>query len=57
MSFVILESGNVADITVVATTGYEILDQSAVSAIKEAAPFPKPPRRTTINLSVPYKVQ
>ncbi len=39
LNFTIQKDGHVSEVKVVSTSGYEILDQEAVRAIKEASPF------------------
>jgi len=56
ISFVILENGNVTNITVRTSTGYEILDASAVQTIKDTAPFPKPPIKAELMVPITYQL-
>lgn len=43
--FVITPEGDVREATVVKTSRHRALDTAALQAVKDAAPFPKPPRR------------
>lgn len=43
--FVITPEGNVRAAKVVKTSRHKVLDTAALQAVKDAAPFPKPPRR------------
>ncbi len=43
--FVITLEGNVKAATVLKTSRHRVLDTAALQAVKDAAPFPKPPRR------------
>ena len=43
--FIILSDGNVKSVKVLKTSRYEILDQAALRALKDACPFPRPPAR------------
>lgn len=45
MRFVITPEGHVHTVNVVKTSGHKVLDTAAFRAVKDAAPFPKPPRR------------
>ncbi|MBW2108567.1 MAG: energy transducer TonB [Deltaproteobacteria bacterium] len=42
--FVITPEGHAQTVQVVKTSGYRMLDKAALRAVKDAAPFPKPPR-------------
>jgi protein TonB len=59
--FVITLEGNVKAATVVKTSRYKALDTAALQAVKDAAPFPKPPRRffkgeITLELPVAFEL-
>lgn len=56
VSFVVLESGQVSDIKLLHSTEYEILDLNLVKAIKEAAPFPRPPIRAELQMPLSYRL-
>jgi len=43
--FLITSEGEVSAAEVVKTSRYEVLDTAALKAVKDAAPFPKPPKR------------
>ena len=43
LKFTILSNGQTEDIKIVKSSGYKILDKSAVSTIKKANPFPPLP--------------
>jgi len=45
VEFVIIQGGKVKDITVIKSSGRKILDRAAMNAIKNASPFPVPPRQ------------
>jgi protein TonB len=57
LSFVIQEDGSVTDIRVLVSSGYEILDQSAVEAVRRAAPLPRPPVRAELRMPVVYRLE
>ena len=42
--FTITEDGSVKSITIAESSGHDILDSAALSAVKNAAPLPRPPR-------------
>lgn len=43
--FVITPEGGIRTVQVVKTSRHRVLDEAALKAVKDAAPFPKPPRR------------
>ncbi len=57
VSFVIQEDGSVSDIRVVGSSGYDILDQGAVEAIRKSAPFPRPPVRAELRMPIVYQLE
>lgn len=54
ISFVVCEDGCVADIRVVTSSGYRMLDKNVIETIKRASPFPPPPVRAEIVLPITY---
>ena len=57
--FKIDKQGNLLDVTISQSSGHQILDDAAISAIKKTAPFPKPPAELVGNhagmsLTVPF---
>lgn len=56
LSFIIHLDGRVKDISVVKSSGREILDKSAMEAVKIASPFPRPPATVELKLPVTYKL-
>lgn len=57
VSFVILENGQVANIKILNSTGYEILDLNLIETIKEVAPFPKPPIKAELRMPIFYRLE
>lgn len=57
VSFDILESGQVANIRLLRSTGYEILDVNLVKTIKDVAPFPKPPKKAELQMTLSYRLE
>ena len=56
VKFTILSNGNVEEVEVARSSGYETLDKAAVLAIKNATPFPPLPkaiRRESLRIEVP----
>jgi len=56
VSFTVCADGEAQDITITESSGFEILDRSAVEAVKKASPFPKPPDKATLIIPVVYKL-
>jgi len=56
VSFIIFADGFAKDITIVKTSGVEVLDSSAAVAVKDASPFPKPPCEAQIIIPLIYRL-
>ncbi|RJR18731.1 MAG: energy transducer TonB [Nitrospiraceae bacterium] len=56
ISFVICENGNAEDIKIIESSGFGILDRSAVETVKKVLPFPEPPLRAEIVIPVVYRL-
>ncbi len=56
LSFVITLSGSIKEAQVVRGSGYEVLDQGALEALKESVPFPHPPVEAQIKIPVVYRL-
>ncbi|HSQ41435.1 MAG TPA: TonB family protein [Fibrobacteraceae bacterium] len=56
LSFVIQENGQVKNVHVVRSSGYALLDESAVATVHKSAPFPKPPFPAELKVPVTYKL-
>lgn len=57
ISFVIVEDGNVEDITILSSSGHEVLDHNVVSVIRRTAPFPKPAIKAQLILPIAYNLK
>lgn len=57
LSFIISGNGFVKDIIIIESSGIEILDKSAIDAVKSASPFPKPTIAAQIIIPIRYKLQ
>lgn len=57
LSFRIIEDGTVEAITVVASSGFPILDRQAVATVNKVAPFPRPPERADITIPITYALR
>ncbi len=56
LSFFILHDGSVNGIKVIQSSGVELLDKSAVEAVRKAAPFPRPPAEAEVVIPVVYRL-
>lgn len=56
VSFIVCADGEAQDITITESSGFEILDKSAVEAVRKASPFPKPPVKAALIIPVVYKL-
>lgn len=57
VSFVICEGGSVENIKVVKSSGHRVLDENAVTTIKEIQPFPRPPVKAEIVIPIEYRLE
>jgi protein TonB len=57
VSFVICEGGKVENIRVIKSSGHKVLDENAVTTIKEIQPFPKPPVKAEIVIPIEYRLE
>lgn len=57
VSFVVLENGQVANIRILRSTDYEILDLNLIETIKRVAPFPKPPIKAELRMQLTYHLE
>jgi protein TonB len=55
VSFTILESGHVANMKILSSSGYDLLDENLLDTIKTVEPFPKPPVSAQLKISFNYK--
>lgn len=56
LSFCVTQDGLVNGIRVLQSSGVDILDKSAVEAVRKAAPFPKPPAEAEVVIPVVYRL-
>lgn len=57
VSFVLDSTGNASAITIIDSSGKEVLDRNVIAAIKKTAPFPSPERMVTLVLPVTYNLR
>jgi protein TonB len=55
-SFIVSSAGNAKDVRIAKSSGHQILDESAVRAINDASPFPKPPAEAQIIIPILYRL-
>lgn len=56
VSFVILSNGSVKEMKIQQSSGRELLDQSALQAVRNASPFPVPPAEAQILIPIVYSL-
>ena len=54
--FTISSDGRVKDIKIAQTSGIEILDRNALTTVKKASPFPKPPAEAQLIIPIVYRL-
>ncbi len=57
VSFTVREDGNAEDISIAESSGFPILDQNALEAVKASCPLPRPPVRTALMMPVLYTLK
>jgi protein TonB len=57
VSFTISRDGFVKDITIIESSGIEVLDRNAVKAVKNASPYPRPPVAAQIIIPIKYELR
>jgi periplasmic protein TonB len=57
LSFCVREDGGVEMVDIIKSSGTSILDNDAVSTIKRAAPFPRPPIRVVVKFPMEYRLE
>jgi len=56
VSFIVCIDGSAKDMAIKKSSGIDVLDRSALEAIKKASPFPKPPAEAVLIIPVVYKL-
>ncbi len=57
LAFRILPDGAVANIRIVTGSSFQVLDSSAIEAVRRASPFPRPPAEAEIVVPVAYTLE
>lgn len=56
VTFIIRKDGTISHPQIVSSSGYALLDEQAISAILDAAPFPRPPVTAQMRVPVVYQL-
>ena len=57
LSFVITADGSIRALKVIKSSGFIVLDKSAVESVRDTAPFPKPPGEAPIVIPITYHLE
>ena len=57
LSFVITSDGSVRALKVIKSSGFIILDKSAIDTVRDTAPFPKPPGEAQFVIPITYNLE
>lgn len=56
VSFIVASDGRAKNITIIQSSEKDVLDASAVAAVKKASPFPRPPIEANIIIPIVYRL-
>ena len=56
VTFIVHESGRVSNERVIASSGYELLDNNVIGTIRDVSPFPKPPVKAELRIPIVYRL-
>lgn len=57
LSFIITADGSVREFKIIQSSGFTILDKSAIETVKDTAPFPKPPGEARLVIPIIYRLE
>jgi protein TonB len=57
LSFIITADGLVREFKIIKSSGFAMLDKSAVESVKDTAPFPKPPVEAQVVIPIVYRLE
>ncbi len=57
VSFTIQQDGRVRDVAVSKSSGYSLLDESALEAVRSAAPFAAPPESARVIMPLQFSLR
>jgi periplasmic protein TonB len=56
LSFIITADGSVRAFKIIQSSGFSLLDKSAIETVRDAAPFPKPPGEAQLVIPITYRL-
>jgi protein TonB len=56
VDFIIMENGKAAEIKIIHSSGFVVLDDNVIKTVEQVAPFPKPPVRAELRVPITYKL-
>jgi protein TonB len=56
IAFIVREDGGVADVKVLESSGFALLDRNALDTVRQVAPFPCPPVKAEIRMAITYRL-
>ena len=57
LSFIIMADGSVKEFKIIKSSGFPMLDKSAIETVKDTAPFPKPPVEAQLVIPIVYRLE
>ncbi len=57
LSFVITDNGSVRAFKIIQSSGYIVLDKSAIKTVRDTAPFPRPPGEAQLVIPITYHLE
>jgi periplasmic protein TonB len=57
LSFVITDDGSVRAFKIIQSSGYIVLDKSAIKTVRDTAPFPRPPGEAQLVIPITYHLE
>jgi protein TonB len=57
LSFIITADGSVRAFKIIQSSGFTILDKSAMETVRDAAPFPRPPGEAELVIPINYRLE
>lgn len=57
LSFIVTANGSVREFRIIKSSGFPMLDKSAVKTVKDTAPFPRPPVEAQLVIPIVYRLE
>lgn len=57
LSFVIMANGSVKAFKIIQSSGFTVLDKSAIETVRDTAPFPRPPGEAQLVIPITYQLE